>query len=91
MSLIQEKEKSKFYAHCGLCDKDFKTKSGCDNHFKSPEHQRRVVRWYELCESCIEKWMKFFDDNSDRLTAKYPKEFNPTWRIFLGKERVQFT
>lgn len=43
------KNSKKFYARCGLCDKDFKSKKGMDNHFRSEEHIRRVKRWYELC------------------------------------------
>lgn len=66
---------------CRKCGKEFK--------YSSADKIRSVL--FELCESCVEKWLKFFDENSDRLTAKYPKEFNPTWRIFIGKEKVQFT
>jgi hypothetical protein len=38
----------KFYARCGLCNKNFATKSGCDKHFNSEIHLRRLARWYEL-------------------------------------------
>jgi len=63
----------------------------CRKEFKPISQSKTHSVYDELCESCVEMWLKFFEDNFKRLTAEYPKEFNPTWRIFIGKERVQFT
>lgn len=48
-----------------------------------------------LCKPCLKKWGVFFDKHHFELQAKFPKIFNPTWSVFLGKlkvkEKIEFT
>jgi hypothetical protein len=66
LSMIQEnKDPKKFYARCGLCNKNFSSKRGVDAHFKSEEHQRRLARWYALFFENREKGFSYVLGNME--------------------------
>lgn len=60
----------KFYARCGLCNENFATKSGCDAHFRSPKHLRRLTRWYELIEETKSHGFASFDEKVREVLAE---------------------
>lgn len=73
MSGIRATENSKkFYARCGLCNEDFKTKSGCDRHFRSEKHLLRLHRWYEL--NGEGKYIGDWDANAKEVIAEEQRQ-----------------
>lgn len=70
VSMIQNPKK--FFAHCGLCNQNFSSKSGMDKHFRSEKHNRRLHRWYEL--NGQDKYRGTWDKNAEEVLAEETRE-----------------